>query len=267
MAASLGVWGHLAAARVRSDWQYRTSFLLLLLSQVLIASCDLAVVATLFSHVRALGGWSGLEVALIFGFGGVAFGLADLFIGQLDKVSRHIKAGTFDLLLVRPVPTLLHLSGSEVSFRRVARCLQPLVVLAVALVVLDVDWNPEKVLLVPVAVVSGAVIFGGIFVITSSIAFWTVESREVGNAFTYGGDLVVQYPLDVFGSWLRRLATLVVPLAFVAYLPAAHLLDRANALGLPSLAAWASPVVALLVALVARAVWTTAIRHHRSTGS
>ena len=46
-----------------------------------------------------------------------------------------------------------------------------------------------------------------------------------------------------------------MPLAFVAYLPAAGLLGKPMPLGLPGVAAWSAPFVALLTALVARAVW------------
>ena len=265
--ALLGVWRHLVGARMRSEWQYRASFLLLLLSQSLIAAFDLAVVATLFSQVDLLAGWAGMEVALLFGLSGVSFGLADLLISQVETSSHHIRAGTLDRFLLRPVPTLLHLSGSEFALRRIGRVAQPLAVLVVALAAAPIHWSPETVALVPVALLSGAVIFGGIWVITSSIAFWTVESQEVANAFTYGGGLAVQYPLDVLSAWLRRLATFVIPLAFVAYLPAARMLGRPDPLGLPSALAWAAPAVALAVAGAARGVWSLAVRHYRSTGS
>ena len=110
--SSLTIWGQLVGARIRADWQYRTSFFLFLISQTLIASLDLAVIATIFSQVNELGGWSGAEVALLFGLAGVGFGLADLLVSQVELASRHIKEGTFDLFLLRPLPTLLHLSAT-----------------------------------------------------------------------------------------------------------------------------------------------------------
>lgn len=265
--ASLGVWRHLVGARIRADWQYRTSFFLFLLSQTVIATMDLAVVASIFSQVDSLAGWSGVEVALLFGLSGVPFGLADLTISQVETASSHIKAGTFDLFLLRPLPALLHLSASEFALRRLGRVVQPLVVLVVALVLAPIHWNLETVALLAVTLVSGTLIFGSVWVVTSSISFWTVESQEVANAFTYGGSLATSYPFDILGSWLRRILTFLVPLAFVAYLPAARLIGRDEPLGLPNGIAWATPVVALASVLVARAVWTLAVRHHRSTGS
>jgi ABC-2 type transport system permease protein len=264
---AIGVWRRLVGARIRADWQYRTSFVLFTLSQTVVACMDLAVVAAVFSQVDSLRGWSGVEVALLFGLSGVAFGVADLLISQVELASRHIKAGTFDLFLLRPVSPLLHLSASEFALRRIGRSVQPLAVLVVALVLAPIDWDLEAVALVPVTLVSGAFIFGSVWVATSSISFWTVDSQEVANAFTYGGSLATSYPIDVLASWMRRLMTFLVPLAFVAYFPAARLLDRPEPSGLPNLVAWATPVVALISVLLAGAIWRTAVRHHRSTGS
>ena len=261
------VWRHLVGARIRADWQYRTSFFLFLLGQSLIACLDIAVIASIFTNVDSLGGWSGYEVALLFGLGGVSFGVADLLISQVETASRHIKAGTFDLFLLRPLSPLVHLSASEFALRRLGRVIQPFIVLVVALFKAPIDWRVETALLIPVAIAAGIVIFGAIWVITSSIVFWTVDSQEVASAFTYGGNMATQYPLDVLGVWMRRIATFVLPLAFVAYFPAARMLDHHEPLGLPNIVAWAAPAVAVIAALGARAVWGFAIRHYRSTGS
>jgi len=261
------VYRHLIGARMRADWQYRTSFVLFLLGQALVAGLDFAVIAVIFSRVDVLAGWSALEVAVLYGTSGVSFGLGDLFVSQVERVATHIRAGTFDLFLLRPIGPLVQLSGAEFALRRIGRMVQPLVVLCIALPRVDVTWGLVEVALVPVTVLSGAVIFGAIWVLTSSVAFWLVDTQEVANAFTYGGSAVTAFPLDVLGGWLRRIVTFAVPLAFVSYVPVARLLGKPPPLGLPEPAAFAAPAVATVLALVARQVWRVAIRHHRSTGS
>lgn len=259
----LGLYRRLLGARMRADWQYRGSFFLLLTASTLATALDLAVIAVLFSRVDALAGWSGLEVALLYGLGGVAFALSDVFVSQVESVADHIKAGTFDQLLLRPVWPLLQLSAGEFALRRVGRIAQAAVVLAVALAAAGIHWTPGRALLVPLTLASGTAVFSSIWVVAASLAFWTVETQEVGNAFTYGGNHLVQYPIDVLGAWLRWLATFVVPLAFVAYYPAAELLGKRR----PAGAAYLAPAVAGALVLVARAVWRGAVRRYRSTGS
>ncbi|MEO6121150.1 MAG: ABC-2 family transporter protein [Acidimicrobiales bacterium] len=256
----------LLGARVRSEWQYRTSFALLLFAQSLTAALDFALIAVIFGRVDSLAGWSVAEVALLFGIGGIGFGLADVFVGQADGAAGHIKAGTFDQFLLRPMGPLLQLSAREFNLRRVGKVAQPALVLAIAVGRVDVDWTAARAALVPLALASGAAIFGSVWVITSSVAFWTVDTQEFANAFTFGGNHLVQYPIDVLGTWLRRFTIFVVPLAFVAYFPAAYLLDKPETFG-PRALAWLSPVIAAVMVALARSVWTTAIRHYRSTGS
>ena len=74
-------------------------------------------------------------------------------------------------------------------------------------------------MLVPVTLVSGTVIFGSVWVATSSISFWTVESQEVANAFTYGGSWRRSTRSTCSRDWLRRLLTFVVPARLRRLLP------------------------------------------------
>jgi ABC-2 type transport system permease protein len=264
---ALAVYRRLVAAKIRSDAQYRVSFVLYLLGQALAAGFDLAVIAVLFANVDEIAGWTGPEVVLLYALAGVSFGIADIFVSQVEFASRHVQAGTFDLFLVRPASPLLQLCAHEFALRRAGRVVQPLVALAVVLPRLGVDWTPARVLVVGLTVASGTVIMGAVWVVTSSIAFWAVGGEETANAFVYGGGFLSQYPVDIFSGWLRRFVVYVVPLAFVAYLPAAWLLGKPPAIGLPSGTGLLAPAVALAAVLVARAVWRRAIRHYTSTGS
>jgi len=267
VATEMAAYRRLVGARMRADFQYRTSFVLFLVSQTLVSGLDLAVILVLFSRVQHLAGWSVAEVALLYGFAAFGFGIADVFVSQVEMASRHIKAGTFDLFLLRPVGALVHLCASEFALRRVGRSVQPAIVTVIALTQVHVAWTPVKVALVPVTILSSAVIFGCVWVVTSSLAFWTVETQEIANSFTYGGMTLSQYPVDLFATWLRRLVVFVVPLAFTSVLPASYLLDKPIPLGLPRWTALLSPAVAAVLVVVARSVWTLAVRHYRSTGS
>ena len=64
-----------------------------------------------------------------------------------------------------------------------------------------------------------------------------------------------------------RGVTFVVPLAFVNWLPALHILGRPDPLGLPGWVDFASPAVAALCCVLAGAAWRAGLRSYRSTGS
>lgn len=266
MADALALYGRLLSGHVRSQLQYRTSFVASVLGSALISGLDFVAVLVLFSNVPTLGGWSIAEVALLYGVSTVAFALTDLVIGHLDRLSELIRTGAFDLFLVRPRGTLFQVVASDFALRRLGRAAQGLIVLAWALSNVDVAWTPPKVALLPLTVLSAIVLFAAVWVTVICVVFWLVEGRETVHAFTDGGSFLSQYPFDIFGDWLRRSFTFVVPMAFVAYLPASYLLDKPIPDGLPIEVAFLSPLVACLAAVLAAAMWRYAVAHYRSAG-
>jgi ABC-2 type transport system permease protein len=206
-------------------------------------------------------------VAFLYASTCISFALVDLVIGHLDLFPRMIREGTFDLVLVRPRGTLLQVIASDFALRRLGKAFQGVLVFGFALGGLDVDWNAGRVAMVGVMLVAGALIFASVWIAGATIAFWTVDGGEFTNAFTYGGNFLTQYPISIYGDWLRRFLAFVVPMAFVCYFPALYVLDKPDPLGFPRALQFASPLVALAAAVVAGFVWTFAVRRYRSVGS
>src|SRR4029079_13179289 len=120
---------------------------------------------------------------------------------------------------------------------------------------LTIHWTVLRALVLVVSVPSAIVIFSSIWVVGACIAFWTTDGGEFTNAFTYGGTSMAQYPFDIYSTWLRRLLRVVLPRAFLCYLPALDRLGKADPLGLPRFLEFCSPAVAAAAALVAGLVW------------
>ncbi len=114
---------------------------------------------------------------------------------------------------------------------------------------------------------SAAVIFGAIWIAGSCIAFWTTEGGEFTNGFTYGGTFLAQYPIDIYGTWLRRLLAYFIPIAFVCYFPSLYILGKDDPFGLPQVIQFISPLVAVVASCAASLLWQGAVRRYRSTGS
>lgn len=257
----------LGMADVRSRAQYRVSFVLDFFSAFAATFTDFLVILVLFSHLHQLAGWTLPEIALLYGASGISFAFADLMVGHLDVFGQRIRTGTFDVLLVRPHGSLFQVIASEIALRRLARAGQGFAVLAVALSRLPIHWTPARAAMLGLMLVSGTGIFVGVWVAGGAVAFWTTEIPEVINSFTYGGNLLTQYPIEIFATWLRRLLAFVVPLAFVAYYPSLLILDKPDpVLGRPWLGLFA-PLVAVLTLAAGRGLWAAGVRRYRSTGS
>ena len=260
---------HLALinASLRSQLTYRLSTVLLTVAAALATFMDFVMIVVIMSHLPSLGGWSLPEVGLLYGIAGMAFGVTDACIGNLDLLPRQIREGTFDVVLVRPVGTLFQVVASEFGIRRLGKVAQSGIVLAVSLHQLHVAWTPPRVAMLAIAPVTATLIFGSIWVIAMTHVFWTVDSGEAANAFTYGGNFLAGYPIDMFTGWVRDLLAFVVPMAFVSYYPTLFILGRPDPIGLPAFTPLLTPAVAVALLGLACLVWRFGVRHYRGTGS
>lgn len=266
-AESLRAYRLIVAMWVRSAMTYRVSFLITTLGNFAITGLDFLTILLMFSHITVLGGFTLPEVAFLYGSSSTAFGLADLMLGSMDRLGQRIRDGTLDTLLLRPVPVLAQVAADRFALRRLGRITQGAVVLGWALLRVDVAWTPVKVLMVPMMLVSGAGLFGAVFVAGGAFQFWANDASQVQNSVTYGGNTMLQYPPTVFTRELVRGVTFVVPLAFVNWLPALHILGEPDPLGLPAWVDFASPAVTVACCALAGLAWRRGLRSYRSTGS
>jgi ABC-2 type transport system permease protein len=257
----------IAAMWIRSTMAYRASFVMTAFGNFAATAFDFVAILLMFSQVDELGGFTLSEIALLYGTSAMAFGLADLMIGSMDRLGRRVRDGTLDTLLVRPVPVLAQVAADKFALRRLGRVTQGALILGYALATLDIAWTPLKVLMLPMMVVSGGFIFGAVFVGGAAFQFVAQDASEVQNAFTYGGATLLQYPPALFAKDLLRGVTFVLPLAFVNWLPGLYVLGRPYPLDVPHWLAFAPPLVAVACCALAGAAWRAGLRSYRSTGS
>lgn len=246
--------------------QYRLSFLLQAVGTLGATFLDFLVILVLFVHLDQLRGWSLWEVAFLYGASYLPFKLADVTVGKIERLGDYIRSGTFDSILMRPLGTLMQTITSDVDLKQLGAMLQGAAVFGIALAHVDVAWTPARVVVLVIMLASGFVIFCSVWITMNATAFWLVDAREHANAFTYGGNLLTQFPLDVFSGWFRRLFAFVVPMAFVSYFPSLYLLGKPSQ-GWPGFLRFVSPAVAGGTAVAAAAVWRAGVRRYKSTGS
>jgi ABC-2 type transport system permease protein len=264
----LSLYFRLIGARIRAQMQYKVSFWIDLVGFGLVTGLEFAVIAILFGRFRAIGGWSIAEVALLYGLTSTAFGVAEMFSRGFDApFERMMEQGSFDTVLIRPLSSLFMVLTSEFQLLRLGRTFQGALVLGYALAHLPIAWTPAKLLLLPLTMLSGAVIYSALIMIGATICFWTIKTPEVINIFTFGGEDATSYPLSIYNGWIRGIFLFVIPIAFANYPTALYLLGRADPFGLPAWSAWFAPLAATLFCIAALAFWRLGVTKYQSTGS
>jgi ABC-2 type transport system permease protein len=258
-------YARIARLWIRSSLSYRTSFAILTLSSMLITFLDFVGLWLMLHLIGDLDGWALWEIALLYGASGIGIGVADLLIGSVEQIGQHIRTGTLDAMLGRPVPLLVQVCADRFAIRRLGRITQAVVVFAWG--AWHVDGSPTKVVVALLMMVSASVIFFALFVAFSCVQFWTQDASEFANAFTYGGNTMTQYPLSIFPIEVVKMLTFVIPVAFVNWYPCLYLLDREDPFGFPGWFAILPPLVGALMCGIAALAWRTGVRRYTSNGS
>jgi ABC-2 type transport system permease protein len=268
MLGDLRLYLRLIGMQLRAQIQYKVNLLIDIGTYFLITGLEFAAIMLLFGTFPSILGWRIGEVALLYSFTSISFGLAELFGAGIDAFDITIRRGEFDRVLLRPIGAFTQLIGSDFRLRRFGRLTQGLLAFGIALKLLPgLTWTPLKFILLPIGIVSGAIVFTAIMLLGATLCFWTVETTELTNILTYGGREMLSYPLSIYNSGLQRFFLFVIPLAFCSYIPVCYLLDRSLPFGLPGGLAFASPLVALVFALTSGAIWRFGVSHYQSTGS
>src|SRR5262245_19773213 len=264
----ISLYFRLIGARIRAQMQYKVSFWLDLLGFGLVTALEFATIAILLTSFGGVAGWALDEVALLYGLTALALSLAEMSGRGFDApFEQMMERGTFDGVLIRPLDAFFQVLASEFQLRRLGRTLQGAVVLAYAFARLPIAWTPEKLLVLPLAILSGATIYGGLLVIGATSCFWTIKTPEVINAFTFGGEELSSYPLSIYSRPLRAVFLYLVPIGFANYPTTLLLLGRTDPHGLPAWLAWLAPLAAALFFGVALLFWRLGVSKYTSTGS
>ena len=256
-----------AAANLRAEMQYRSSFLMDALGTLLSAGVEFLGIWALFSRFGTIRGWTLAEVALFYGLVHVVFAVAEAIGRGFDLFGPLIKEGALDRVLLRPRSTLLQVLGSSLAPKRIGRLLQGSVVLGWALSALEGGPALGDVALLLWAFLGGVAAYFALLMLSAVLSFWTTESLELFAIVTHGGVETTQYPIPVFHRALRYLFLFVVPIGSVTYFPVVHVLGRPDPLGAPAAVAWLAPFAGFVFLALTAVLWQLGVRRYTSTGS
>jgi ABC-2 type transport system permease protein len=263
--SNVRLYGQMIAISIRSQLQYPASFMMMVVGHLLVTGIEFLGVVLLFARFGGLQGWSLREVALFYGLINVAWAFTEAFARGFDLMGNLVAQGTFDRVLVRPRGTILQVLGQDFQIMRLGRLMQGCSVLFWG--ASYVEWTPATLLLLCWAALAAVALFTGILLLQATLCFWTVQSLEVFNAFTYGGVYAAQYPISIYHRWFRDLLTYGIPLACVSYYPIATILGKTVAGGYSIWAGWLAPLAGPLFFFLAVQVWRRGVRHYRGAGS
>jgi len=262
------MWRYLRLALVQlrisaaAGMAYRADFLLEGVMTLAWSGLTLLPLLVLFADREAVAGWDRPSALLVVAIFMIVKAVLEGVISPsfVDLVER-IRTGAFDYVLLKPVDAQWMMSASRFEPWKIID-----VFVAIGLAVYALAMRGEAPALADLALgvlmlAAGLLAMYAIWIVCAAASFWVVRLDNLTYLLGAIFD-TARWPVHVFRGVWRFVFTFVFPVAVMTTFPAMALLGR-----LDSETALATLGGAVLLLVIGRLVWRTAIRSYTSASS
>ena len=226
MMRALGLLRLFMKTSLLAELEYRVNFVGLLVMSGIDAAWSIGGAMLFYSHRASIGGWSFHEALVVNGMYFLAYGFVDVVVRpNIDDLVEHIRTGTLDFVLVKPINAQAHATLRRYSPNKLSSVVVGMAIITYALVQLRQSPSVGQLALFALLAAGAGVLLYSTMVILGTLSFWLVDIGGIDEAvvgFLEAG----RYPSAAFPDPLRGVLTFVVPIAFITTVPAEVLLGR-----------------------------------------
>lgn len=259
----LRLYQHFLMQHFKTLLEYRANFLLGVVSLFLIQVGSILTLWVIMQHIPDLNGWKLPELLIIYGLLLLAKSLSRMFSENLWLVgSRYVRTGDFDRFLLYPINPLFHLLAERFSQEAISEFVIGTILLAISFSALAIPLTFSVFLYLIMTIISGALIFFSLNLVTATTAFWIIDQVSVMR-MVFDLHVFAQYPLTIYPNFIRFILTWVIPFGFVSFYPSSFITNKTE------LEWWflLSPLVAVVALSIAYRVWLFGLKCYTGTGS
>lgn len=261
----LSLYPHLMLMYIRAQMEYRGAFWIDRAAMVITYASSFAVIWLIVARFKQLAGWGWADLALLFSFHMLSYASgAALSFAQMRRLEEHVRLGTLDTLLVKPISVWAYLVFSGFNTGYVSHFALGLGLLIWALFTAEIAWSPAWVAYFVASLISAAMVTGAVMTMIGATALIWVRSNHLYSLY-FGFWELSRYPLNIFPAVIQGVMLTIVPLGFIAAVPVAVLLGKP----VPLLGDWAGPVALLagpFFTLLAVVQWRYAMSRYQGAG-
>jgi len=246
-----------------SGLEYR-GWWLMVLQVLFVCVTDPLPTLLMFLRMGSIGPWTWERILLIYALAVTSFGLAESFCRGFDYFPWHmLQSGNFDRVLLRPRSVALQVAGSYFHLHRLARAASGLIVIFWVLGRMGVALTAARLAIIISALAGGALMYSGVFVLSSGVAFFTVRALDWIYILTNASYQVTRAPAEHMPRLMLKVFTFVLPILVISYYPAAAVCGW----GVGLWAGFMALPAGILFMALSLWVWRFGVRRYRSTGS
>jgi len=251
------------AQDLKKMMEYKIDFLTGAISFLLGQVFNIAFLWIIFSQIPALQGWSYDEIIFIYGFSLLPKAIDHLFCDNLWMIGYSIVAkGEFDKYLTRPVNPLFTVIVEKFQVDALGELIVGVALIASVIGKVSIHWSVLNVILFLLVIPFATLIYTGVKIITSAIAFWTKRSGQITHV-VYAVNDFAKYPTTIYNEFIKTVITYIIPFSFTAFYPASYFLTGEN----PLFNIGLTVVMSMAIMAVSVLVWNKGVAAYESAGS
>ena len=247
---------------LKKGLEYKMSFILILISQIINIFASVFVVFSLFSKFGLLKDFTLNECLLALSIVDIGYYFAEFICRGFDSFSKLIIKGKFDLLLIRPENIYVQILGSEMEPTKISRLAVTIGLLIYAVIINNLTLSISNVLVLTISILGSFITFASLMIIGAGITFYTIEGLELVNIFTCGSREMGEYPMGIYHKNIRKIFTYGIPVACVNYFPVLFLLGKDT-----NILYALSPLFTIVIFIFSILFFNHSLKHYQSSGS
>jgi ABC-2 type transport system permease protein len=246
-----------ASTEFQFEMEYRGNFYLGILEMLLVIGTSIAAVLVMFQHTTTMNGWTLPQMIVLLGvYYLIQGGVSLIFSPSFERVMEHVRVGTLDFHLLKPVNTQFLVSTRHLKVVRAADLVLGLAVVSVGLLQVGTEVGVGAALLFVLSLLFGVMLVYSLILGLVTLSFWFVRVENllaIFWAFTEAG----RFPVDVYPLWLRVSLSTIVPIGIAVTAPANAIAGRMDWIAVAVLGAGTVLAVGL-----ASALWRWGLRSY-----
>lgn len=246
---------------LRRELEFRSNFFAKILQNLMWIFFFLAILFVIYRNTDSIAGWSRGDAYVLAASVFLMNALMSALFMSLSEIPQHVRTGTLDHIVTKPIDSQFWISSRKFDFGQIGTLTAGIIMVGLGVLQAHVSPSPVQWLSYVVLIFSSLGIYYSFIFALMTTGIWLVR---VDNLWVLGESIlqVVRFPLDIYNVALQRILIFVVPLGFLATIPAKQLVKEFDPLMLGVGLVWA--VGALFLS---RKFWMYAMGHYTSASS
>lgn len=268
MKDTLNLIGVYTRTIMKAWFQYRVDAVLRSLAVFLREATGIIVIYFALLKFDSLNGWNMYEMFFLFSLLFLTYGIMILFFTGLRDFGRTVRDGTFDRFILRPRGLLFQIIFVNADwFAAIGHGGLGLTLFLISAGKVGVNWTVGTVLYYILAIIGGVLIQGAIFLFLATLNIYLLETGSLKELFYWNMRRFAGYPISIFQRPIQILLIYIVPFAFVNYFPSQYLLRKTDMQAYPEAFMYLTPLIGVMMWVLAYCFWRYSIRYYKSSGN